>query len=154
PLILLCENNGYCITQPVAVAVKAAAIADRAAGYGLPGATVDGNDPVAVRDAVAAAVARARAGRGATFIEAKTVRLGGHLAHDPQSYRSKEEIAAAWEQCPIKRFRERLLGEGVITAEGYARMETEVGEEVAAAVEFARQSPFPEPREAFEDVWA
>jgi pyruvate dehydrogenase E1 component alpha subunit len=154
PLILLCENNGYCITQPVSVSVKAASIADRAAAYGLPGVQIDGNDPIAVHDAVHTAVARARAGRGATFIEAKTVRLGGHLAHDPQSYRSKDEIAAAWEQCPIKRFRERLLGEGVITVEGYARMETEVGEEVAAAVEFARQSPFPEPREAFEDVWA
>lgn len=154
PLILLCENNGYCITQPVAVAVKAASIAVRAAGYGLPGAIVDGNDPVAVRDAVAAAVARARAGQGATFIEAKTIRLGGHLAHDPQSYRSKEEIAAAWKQCPIKRFRERLLAEGMLTAEGYARIEAEVDGEVAAAVEFARQSPFPEPREAFEDLWA
>src|SRR3990172_1596237 len=107
PLILLCENNGYCISQPVAAAVKAASIAARAAGYGLPGAVVDGNDPLAVRDAVAAAVARARAGGGATLLEARTVRLGGHLAHDPQHYRSREEIAAAWEGCPIKRFRAR-----------------------------------------------
>lgn len=154
PLILLCENNGYCVTQPVAVAVKAVSITDRAAGYGLPAAVVDGNDPLAVYDAVAAAVARARAGGGATFIEAKTVRLGGHLAHDPQSYRSKEELAAAWEQCPIKRMRERLLAEGLLTAERYAQMEAAVEDEVAAAVEFARQSPFPEPREAFDDLWA
>ena len=154
PLILLCENNGYCISQPVSVAVKAVSIADRAAGYGLPGAMVDGNDPLAVRDTVAEAVARARAGRGATLIEAKTVRLGGHLAHDPQSYRSKDEIAAAWENCPIKRFCERLIAEGLLTAEAYAQMEAEVDREVADAVEFARQSPFPEPREAFEDIWA
>ena len=154
PLILLCENNGYCITQRVEVAVKTASIADRAAGYGLPGVVVDGNDPLAVRDAVAAAVARARAGGGATLIEAKTIRLGGHLAHDPQSYRSKDEIAAAWEHCPIKRFRERLIVEGLLTAEAYARMEAEVEAEVAVAVEFAQQSPFPEPREAFEDLWA
>jgi len=154
PLILLCENNGYCISQPVSVAVKAPSIADRAAGYGLPGAVVDGNDPLAVRDTVAEAVARARAGRGATLIEAKTVRLGGHLAHDPQSYRSKDEIAAAWENCPIKRFRERLIAERLLTAEAYAQMEAEVDREVADAVEFARQSPFPEPREAFEDIWA
>ena len=154
PLILLCENNGYCISQPVAAAVKARSIADRAAGYGLPGTVVDGNDPLAVRDAVAAAVARARTGGGATLVEAKTIRLGGHLAHDPQTYRSREEIAAAWEECPIKRFRARLLAEGLLTVEAYARLEAEVDREVAAAVEFARQSPLPEPREAFEDLWA
>ncbi|MGP8233174.1 MAG: thiamine pyrophosphate-dependent dehydrogenase E1 component subunit alpha [Methylovirgula sp.] len=154
PLILLCENNGYCISQPVAVAVKAPSIAARAAGYGLPGVEVDGNDPLAMRDAVAAAVARARAGGGATLIEAKTVRLSGHLVHDQQGYRSKEEIAAAWENCPIKRFRERLAAEGVLTTAEYARMEAEVEGEVAAAVEFARGSPFPLPREAYEDLWA
>ena len=154
PLILLCENNGYCISQPVAVAVKAASIADRAAAYGLPGVLVDGNDPLAVRDAVAAAVARARAGGGTTLVEARTVRLGGHLAHDPQHYRSREEIAAAWEACPIKRFRARLAAAGLLTEEASARMEAEVEAEIAAAVEFARQSPFPESREAFEDLWA
>ena len=154
PLILLCENNGYCISQPVAVAVKAASIADRAAAYGLPGALVDGNDPLAVRDAVAAAVARARAGGGTTLVEARTVRLGGHLAHDPQHYRSREELAAAWEACPIKRFRARLAAAGLLTEEASARMEAEIEAEIAAAVEFARQSPVPEPREAFEDLWA
>jgi pyruvate dehydrogenase E1 component alpha subunit len=154
PLVLLCENNGYCISQPVAVAVKAASIAARAAGYGLPGVVVDGNDPLAVHDAVAAATARARAGGGATLVEARTVRLGGHLAHDPQHYRSKDEIAAAWADCPIKRFRTRLLAEGLLTAEAAARMEAEVDREIVEAVEFARRSPFPEPHEAFEDLWA
>lgn len=154
PLILLCENNGYCITLPVAAAVKTESIADRAAGYGLPGVTVDGNDPLAVRDVVAAAVARARAGGGATLIDAKTVRLGGHLCHDAQGYRAKEELAAAWEQCPIKLLRERLLAEALLTGEDYARMEAEVDGEVAAAVEFAQRSPMPEPDEAFEDLWA
>jgi pyruvate dehydrogenase E1 component alpha subunit len=99
-------------------------------------------------------VARARAGGGATLIEARTVRLGGHLAHDRQAYRAPEEIAAAWEQCPIKRFRERLLAEGLLSAAAFAEMEAEADRETAAAVEFARQSPFPDPREAFEDLWA
>jgi acetoin:2,6-dichlorophenolindophenol oxidoreductase subunit alpha len=107
-----------------------------------------------VRDAVAAAVARARAGGGATLVEARTIRLGGHLAHDPQAYRAPPEIAAAWEQCPIARFRARLLAEGLLTAEEYARMEAEVDRETASAVEFARQSPFPERGEAYEDLWA
>ena len=154
PLILICENNGYCISQPVAAAVKAASIAERAAAYGLPGALVDGNDPLAVHDAVAAAVARARAGRGATLLEARTVRLGGHLAHDPQHYRPREEVAAAWEECPLKRFAARLGAEGLLTPHARARMEAEVDREVADAVEFARQSPFPDAREAFEDLWA
>jgi len=154
PLILLCENNGYCITQPVSAAVKAESIAARAAGYGLPGVEVDGNDPLAVRDAVAVAVTSARAGKGATLIEAKTTRLGGHLAHDPQNYRSEDELKAAWEQCPIKRFHMRLIEEGLITAEDFSRIESEIDEETAAAVAFARQSPFPDPDEAFEDLWA
>lgn len=154
PLLLVCENNGYCISQPVAVAIRAESIAGRAAGYGLPGVVVDGNDPEAVRAAAAAAVARARAGGGATLIEARTVRMGGHLAHDPQHYRAREEIEAARAACPIEAFRARLLAEGALTAEGFARMQAEVESEVAAAVAFARRSPFPEPAEAFEDVWA
>jgi pyruvate dehydrogenase E1 component alpha subunit len=154
PLILLCENNGYCISQPVAEAVKAPSIAARSAAYGLPGVLVDGNDPVAVHAAVAEAVARARAGEGGTLVEARTLRLGGHLAHDPQHYRSREELAVAWERCPIRRFRERLLAEGLLTADGAARLEAEVEARIASAVAFARQSPFPEPHEAFEDLWA
>lgn len=154
PLILLCENNGYCISQPVNEAVKAPTIAERAGGYGLPGTVVNGNDPLAVHDAVAAAVARARGGAGPSLIEARTNRLGGHLVHDPQSYRSKEELAAAWESCPIKVFSERLVKEGVISQADFARLETDVEAEIAEAVVFARQSPFPETREAFDDLWA
>jgi pyruvate dehydrogenase E1 component alpha subunit len=154
PLILLCDNNGYCISYPVAEAVRAPSIAGRAAGYGLPGVVVDGNDPLAVLDAVAAAVARARSGGGTTYIEARTARMGGHLAHDPQLYRPREEIEAAQAQCPIRRFRARLRAEGVLDDEGYARLEAEVESQVAAAVAFARQTPYPDPSEAFEDLWA
>jgi TPP-dependent pyruvate/acetoin dehydrogenase alpha subunit len=154
PLILLCENNGYCISQPVEAAVKTGSIADRAAGYGLPGVVVDGNDPLAVRDVVANAVERARTGNGATIIEARTVRLSGHLVHDPQTYRAEEEIAAGWEHCPIKRFRALLLEQGVITQEDFADMDAQTYAEVADGVTFARESPFPEPDEAFEDLWA
>ncbi len=154
PLILLCENNGYCITQPVSDSVKAPTIASRAAGYGLPGVVVDGNDVIAVRDAVAQAVARARAGAGATLIEARTLRLGGHLAHDRQGYRKPEEIATGWERCPIVLLRERLIGAGRLDARRCEEIAADVEREIAAAVEFARASPYPEPREAFEDLWA
>ena len=154
PLILLCENNGYCITQPVSDAVKAPSIASRAAGYGLPGVVVDGNDVIAVRDAVAQAVARARAGAGATLIEARTERLAGHLAHDAQGYRPAAELEAAWTRCPILRLRGELAARGLLTDDGFTRLQAGVDAEVAAAVAFARASPFPEPREAFEDLWA
>lgn len=154
PLILLCENNGYCISLPVSRQIRTAHISDRAAGYGMPGEWVDGNDPVAVYETVGQAVQRARSGNGPSFIEAITVRLGGHLAHDPQRYRSKEEIEAAWEQCPITGFGKRLRKEGLITADGISAMETEVVRQVEAAVQFARNSPPPEPGEAFEDLWA
>jgi len=154
PLIMLCENNGFCISLPVSKGVNIKSIADRAAGYGLPGEVVDGNDPMAVYEVVFKAVQNARSGNGGSFIEAKTLRLGGHLVHDPQRYRPKEEIEAAWEQCPIKLFSNRLQNEGLMTAEDFKEMEAEVDREVKEAVEFARQSPLPEAAEAFEDLWA
>ncbi len=154
PLIFLCENNGYCISLPAAQGALVADLADRAQGYGLPGVVVDGNDPVAVHEAVRTAAARGRAGEGATFIEAKTNRLSGHLVHDPQRYRPPEELAAAWERCPIKTFRARLKTEGVLSDEEFSRVEAEVQSAVDAAVEYARTSPLPEPQTAFEDLWA
>jgi len=85
PLIMLCENNEYNITQRVDEAVKAPSVASRAAGYRIPGDLVDGNDPIAVFEAVRDAAERARSGDGPTLIEAQTVRLDGHLTHDPRS---------------------------------------------------------------------
>jgi len=153
PLIMLCENNGYCISLPVSGEINTAHISDRAAGYGMPGEWVDGNDPVAVYETVGQAVKRARYGNGPSFIEAITNRLSGHLVHDPQRYRSKEEIEAAWEQCPIKVFGNRLQNEGLIKADGISEMEEQVAREVETAVRFARQSPPPDVGEAFEDLW-
>ena len=153
PLIMICENNGYCISLPVSRGIKTAHISDRAAGYGMGGEWVDGNDPVAVYETVSQAVKRARSGNGPSFIEAITVRLSGHLVHDPQRYRSQEEIEAAWEKCPIKVFGTRLQNEGLITRGGISEMEAQVAREVEAAVQFARESPTPKPEEAFEGLW-
>ncbi len=154
PLILLCENNGYCITQRDTDAVKAPSIASRAAGYGLPGVLVDGADPLAVRAAVADAVARARRGEGASLIEARCERLTGHLIHDTQGYRAQDELAAAWRRCPIALFGERLRREGVLTTDELARMTQAIDREVADAVAFARNQPYPAAHEAYEDLWA
>jgi pyruvate dehydrogenase E1 component alpha subunit len=154
PLIMLCENNGYCISLPVSREINTAHIADRAAGYGMAGEWVDGNDPMAVYETVSDAVKRGRSGNGPSFIEAITVRLSGHLVHDPQRYRAREEIEAAWEQCPIKGFGNRLQSEGLITAEGISEMEEDVAREIEEAIQFAKESPLPGPQEAFEDLWA
>ncbi len=154
PLIMLCENNGYCISLPVAGEINIPHISDRAAGYGIVGEWVDGNDPLAVYETVSKAVKRARSGKGPSFIEAITVRLSGHLVHDPQRYRPREEIEAAWTRCPIKGFVKKLQDEAVVSAEGIAELEAEVIREVEEAVQFARESPLPEPEEAFEDLWA
>lgn len=154
PLILLCENNRYCITQRDTDAVKAPSIAARAAGYGLPGEVIDGTDPLAVREAVAKAVARARKGGGASFIEARCERLTGHLIHDPQAYRNKSELEEAWQRCPIRLFSRRLQADGILGAQALTRMSEEVDAEVAAAVQWARAQPFPAPHEAYDDIWA
>ena len=154
PLILLCENNGYCITQRDTDAVRAPSIAARAAAYGLPGVVVDGTDPLAVQAAVAEAVARARGGGGASFVEARCERLTGHLVHDTQGYRPKEELDAASRRDPILLFGERLQRDGVLSAPELAAMKQEVDAEVAAAVAWARAQPWPAPHEAYEDLWA
>ena len=154
PLIFLCENNEYNITQRVEEAVRAPSIASRAAGYGIPGRLVDGCDPIAVYETVRDAAKRARNGRGPTLIEAQTIRLDGHLTHDPQRYRSDGEIADRWTQCPIERFRTRLAAEEVLSEESFDRMRESVEAEVERAVEFARDSPYPDPEEAYEDLWA
>ncbi|RJR25910.1 MAG: thiamine pyrophosphate-dependent dehydrogenase E1 component subunit alpha [Desulfobacteraceae bacterium] len=153
PLILLCENNGFCISLPVSRQINTAHIFERAAAYGIPGEMVDGNDPLAVYEAVGRAVTRARSGSGPTLVEAKTFRMGGHLVHDPQRYRSEQEIEMAREQCPIKRFSRKLQDEGLLSSEEYSQMEEEVGLVVKESVEFARQSPPPKVEEAFEDLW-
>ncbi|MFC6942642.1 thiamine pyrophosphate-dependent dehydrogenase E1 component subunit alpha [Salinirubellus sp. GCM10025818] len=154
PLVLLCVKNQYNISQPVDEAVKGPSIASRAAGYGIPSKLVDGNDPLAVYRTVREAAARARRGGGSTLIEAQTIRLDGHLTHDPQKYRSEGELADAWARDPIERFRARLAAEDVLSEAEFEEMETAVEAEVDEAVEFARESPYPEPEEAYEDLWS
>jgi pyruvate dehydrogenase E1 component alpha subunit len=154
PLVFLCENNEYNISQRAVDATPGPSIASRAPGYGMPGRVIDGNDPLEVYEAVREAVTRARAGQGPTFVEARTVRIGGHLAHDPQRYRPDGEVADARAQDPIDRFRTRLEAEGVLGEGEFEKLESSVETEILDAVEFARGSPFPEPETAYEDCWA
>jgi len=153
PVIFVCENNVYAGAQRFEEHTKVTHIADRAAGYAMPGEVVDGNDAVAIYEAVFKARERAVAGRGPTLIECKTYRCRGHGEIDHQHYQPKEEIAAWKEKCPIPRLSVEMLSEGLITEEELQRMQTEVDGMVEEAVRFAEQSPYPEPKAALEDVF-
>ena len=125
PLVLLCQNNGYGEHTAFADHQRTEHVADRAAAYAMPGVTVDGNDPVAVYDAVADAVTRARAGDGPTLVEAVTSRLYGHVFGDRMSYVDPAELEAAWRDEPVSRFRRRLVEDGVLGEDDAAMIESD-----------------------------
>lgn len=132
PIVFVCQNNQYAISLPLSTYVAGPSIAARAAGYGIPGRVVDGNDVLAVNDAVQEAVARARAGDGPTLIEAQTYRLAGHWAEDLATYRPPEELARWSERDPLLRARQQLRATGVAEA-GLSALETEARAEVERA---------------------
>ena len=154
PVVFVCENNMYAGAQRYEEHTRAANISDRAAGYAMPGVVVDGNDAVAVYDSVVEAKKRALSGQGPTLIEYKTYRWRGHGEADPQLYQPRDEIARWQAACPIPRLRADMLAQGLVTAAEVSRMEEGVADIVREAVRFAEESPYPEPHEAFEDVFA
>ncbi|HEU0041785.1 MAG TPA: thiamine pyrophosphate-dependent enzyme [Jiangellaceae bacterium] len=124
PVVFLCQNNGWAISVPAARQVAGGSVAARAAGYGMPGVRVDGNDPVAVYTATSAAVRRARAGAGPTVVEAMTYRLGPHsTSDDPGRYRSLAEEQDWIRRDPVPTFRARLLQVGLADEAFLARAE-------------------------------
>ncbi|WP_295791808.1 thiamine pyrophosphate-dependent dehydrogenase E1 component subunit alpha [uncultured Microbacterium sp.] len=155
PVIFLCENNQYALSTP-AHTVTSGVIAERAAGFGIPGIRVEeGQDVLAVYEAVRTAVDRARAGEGPTLIEVVTYRYNEHseglrLGTD---YRPTDEREAWLKKDPIQLFRERLIAEHGLTAERMDALEQEIVDEVDAAVAFAENSPFPDPSVAFDDLY-
>ena len=120
----------------------------------FPGLVVDGNDVLAVYEASAEAVARARAGQGPTLIECKTYRWQTHFEGEPDTYRPPEEVRAWLEREPIAPYRQRLIEDGVLSESIAIEIEAQVVAELDAAVDFARQSPWPEPETALQDLWA
>lgn len=126
PVVFLCENNGYAMSTPTAAALANPCVADRAAAYRMRADRFDGNDPIAVRDAVSSALAWARAGKGSVLLEALTYRLSGHSRGDPRIYRSREEEAAARLNDPIITFREKLISENILTEPALAEIDAEI----------------------------
>jgi pyruvate dehydrogenase E1 component alpha subunit len=153
PVIFICENNGFGISVPLKESTSVENISDRAKGYGIPGYTVDGNDVFAIYDAVEKAVKRARAGEGPTLIECKTYRWLGHWTGDPQVYRTREEIEEWKKKCPIKRLREYILKNKLLTEEEINKIEQDTQAQVDEATEFALNSPEPDPATVLEDVF-
>jgi pyruvate dehydrogenase E1 component alpha subunit len=154
PVVFVCENNLYAGAQRQEEHTKVRNIADRAAGYAMPGHVVDGNDALAVYASAVEARQHALAGKGPTLIEYKTYRWRGHGESDLQLYQPKEEIAAWQAMCPIPKLRGEMLAQGLISPEDLKMMENQIDAVVQAAIRFAEESPYPEPREALEDVFA
>ncbi len=157
PAVFICENNLYALSTPASYHLPIPNVADRAASYGIPGVVVDGNDVVAVHDAVQQAVARARRHEGPTLIECKTYRWRGHSERDLKQgsyYRTSEEVEQWKTRCPIQRLRDQLLSGGTLSEANVRLIDEEMIQVVDKAVAFAEQSPYPAPEEALENVYA
>ena len=154
PVIYICENNLWAVSVPTSCSLAISNIADRAIGYGIPGIVVDGMDVMAVYEAAGEAVARARRGEGPTLIEAKTYRFRGHFEGDSGTYRPKEEIEEWLKRDPLKSFKEKLLEMKLLTEKKADEIDQEMLAETDQAVKFAQESPFPEPEETLENVYA
>jgi TPP-dependent pyruvate/acetoin dehydrogenase alpha subunit len=148
PVIYVCENNLYAASTPSVIALSIPDIADKAAGYGLPGVAVDGQDVLAVYDATSEAVERARKGEGPTLIECKTYRFVSHAGAGKGEHNNPEELEDWLKRDPIALFESKLVDEGQMTGAEQEEMRTGIRAEVEEAESFAQQSPFPR----FEDM--
>lgn len=154
PVLFVCENNLYAMGTRQTQVMLTKDIAKRAVAYGIPGVSVDGNDVIAVYEAAQQAVRRARSGDGPTLIECRTYRHKGHSRFDPATYRSKEEVEEWLDKDPVRRLKNQLLERNDLSNTEVKQIEKEVSDAVEAAVKFAKDSPYPAPEEALEDVYA
>ena len=154
PVLFLCENNKYGASTLIDSVMKVKTVSARAASYGIPGKTIDGNDVFAVYEATMEAGERARAGQGPTLLELETYRFAGHSRSDPGHYRPKEEVAEWKKRDPIVRFETEALSSGLLTEAKIADQRASVEAELDEAVEFAESSPSPLAEECLTDVYA
>lgn len=155
PVIFFCENNHYGMSGNIRNMTNIENLAERAGSYGIPGEIVDGTDVLEVYDVTRKAVERAKNGEGPTFIEAKTYRWRGHSRSDARKYRTREE-EQDWIQNKdgIKKYKEKLLRDGVMTDKELQELEEKVKHELEKAIEFSEKSPEPSPDSLEEDVYA
>ncbi|GIN73514.1 2-oxoisovalerate dehydrogenase subunit alpha [Bacillus sp. J14TS2] len=146
PVIFMCENNEYAISVPLEKQIACKHVADRAQGYGMPGFTVDGQDPLAVYEAVKMAVERAKRGEGPTLIETMTQRTTPHSSDDDHRYyRSEEELSQMQENDPIVLFNRYLTKAGILNEDKEKEINDRVMKQVNEATEYAEKAPYPDP---------
>jgi len=154
PVVYICENNYYGMSMCVLDSVACPNIADRAVAFGMPGVVVDGNDVLAVHEAVSAAVARARAGEGPTLIEGKTYRWMGHYSGDAEIYRTKGEKEEWMKKDPIARFEKILLERKILNSAKAQALRQEAEKALEEAERFAMESPEPSLDTLLTDIYA
>ncbi|HWR44172.1 thiamine pyrophosphate-dependent dehydrogenase E1 component subunit alpha [Sporomusa sp.] len=154
PLVFICENNMYGISNCQRDHMRLTDVSDRAGAYGIPGVTVDGNDVIAVYEAAAEAIARARKGDGPSLIECKTWRWRGHFEGDPGAYKDPAEQEAWIQKDPIPRFEQKLVELKYATIAELEEIKAKVDAQIAAAIKFSQDSPYPNPEDALTDVYA
>lgn len=155
PAVFVAENNGWGYSTPISRQTRVTELYKKAAAYGIPAVSVDGNDVFEVHAAISSAVDAARGGRGPQFIECLTYRMGGHAAHDRyESYMPMETLAQWSDKDPLKRLEQTLTGERGIAEVVLERVRERVAGEVRAAVEQAEADGYPDPAEAHQGVFA
>ena len=154
PVVFICENNKYGMSFSTEKSFAIENISERALGYGIPGVTVDGNDIVAVYDAVSTAVERARAGDGPTLVENLTYRWKGHSKSDKNLYRTKEEIAEWRSKDPILRFEAVIREQGLLSDDDIHATRTKALEDMKSAVRTANAAPDADPSDLLDAVFA
>src|SRR5689334_1391981 len=154
PVVFVCENNQYAMSARSDWSIAGGDPAARAAGYGIPGVTVDGMDLFAVHAQASEFVERARAGDGPAYLVCNTYRYHGHHAGDPLNYREKEEVDRWRQQDPIERVKSEAISRGVLSPSDAAELERTIEAQIDEAVEFARNSPEPTPDQLMTDIYA
>jgi pyruvate dehydrogenase E1 component alpha subunit len=155
PVLFVCENNMYAESTPVSYHQKVNDLADRAVGYGMNGASVDGNDVFEIFEAAKRAIDRARKGKGPTLLNCRTYRILGHYVGDPgTAYRKPEEVEEAKRRDPIQRLVKILLEKGTLSESDATAIASEVETEIEEAVQYAEQSPQPAKADLLTDVYS
>ena len=153
PVVFACENNRYGASTHVTKVTRLAYVAERAAGYGIRGETVDGNNVIAVYEAARQAVTECREGRGPVLLELLTYRITGHSRRDSCQYQPDEERKLALENEPIGRFARTLLSRGVADRNKLDAIGREVEARIDAAISAAKAAPDPKPEDALDDLF-
>jgi len=152
PIVYVCENNGWAEFTPQDIHMPIKNVVDRAGAYNMPGVVVS-NDFFEIHKEAGKAVEMARNGKGPTLMEVTSTRWHGHFVGDAQKYRSEKDIAAAMKKDCILNFEKKLLEEKILRKQDFKKIEGKIHNEIEEAVEFARESPFPDESELMDDLY-